>query len=89
MAHIYQPRFCITCNNTRPVKASHCAKCNNCVKRFDHHCTLLNNCIGERNMKVFVGAVFTSWIYALMLCIGVIIYYANMAINGFLVLDQK
>ena len=49
----YHSRYCETCKNTRPPKASHCNICGNCVHGFDHHCTALNNCVGRRNLRCF------------------------------------
>ena len=61
-AAIYQPRFCQTCDITRPPLASHCKYCNACVTNFDHHCTVVNQCIGIRNRRAFILALFFAWL---------------------------
>lgn len=57
------PKYCATCNLTKPARSKHCAYCDNCVERFDHHCPWVGNCIGRRNYAVFVW--FLTWTCAL------------------------
>jgi hypothetical protein len=68
-AAIYQPRFCQTCDITRPPLASHCKYCNACVTNFDHHCTVVNQCIGIRNRRAFILALFFAWLQFLFLSV--------------------
>jgi hypothetical protein len=52
--HIYNYRYCSTCDITRPPLSSHCKICNVCVTKFDHHCVVIDQCVGVRNRRAFV-----------------------------------
>ena len=72
--HIYDIKYCPTCDIFRPPRSSHCFKCDNCVQQFDHHCDWLGNDIGKRNYKFFYLLVFCLFIEDLYQ-IGFCIYF--------------
>ena len=59
-------KYCRTCRILRPVHASHCSICNVCVDRFDHHCSITDTCIGGSNIGRFVGFVWLTTIYVIV-----------------------
>jgi len=57
--------FCATCLTVRPPRAFHCNDCGVCIEVHDHHCPWVGTCIGRRNLKYFVGFIFSTALHAL------------------------
>jgi hypothetical protein len=79
--HIYDIKYCSTCDIFRPPRSSHCFKCDNCVQQFDHHCDWLGNDIGKRNYKFFYLLIFCLFIedlYQIGFCIYVLLNNDNL-----------
>jgi hypothetical protein len=47
-------KFCVYCNETKPLRAHHCQICGICVFKMDHHCPWIDNCVGQNNQRYFV-----------------------------------
>ncbi|KAJ2302641.1 palmitoyltransferase for Vac8p [Coemansia sp. RSA 2706] len=76
-----EPRFCLKCNVPKPDRAHHCSTCNVCVLKMDHHCPWLNNCVGFRTQKAFVLFLIYTAIYALVVFVATLVYYALHALD--------
>ena len=85
--HLYNIKYCDTCDIFRPPRSSHCSKCDNCVQQIDHHCSWIGNDVGIRNYKYFyllVSCLFINSLYQIGFCLYVLL---NRIIKGNL--DEK
>ena len=80
--HLYDIKYCITCDIFRPPRTCHCKKCDNCVQQFDHHCGWIGNDVGIRNYKYFyllVSCIVINYLYQIFFCLYVLL---NRIIEG-------
>ncbi|PRP88059.1 putative palmitoyltransferase ZDHHC1 [Planoprotostelium fungivorum] len=55
--------FCYLC---QAQVSKHCRACNKCVSTFDHHCKWLNNCVGDKNYRIFLLYVASTFLSSLI-----------------------
>lgn len=63
--------FCEFCESYCGMSSKHCRNCNRCVDNFDHHCMWFNNCVGQRNYRLFLASIFSTFAYTLVVVIHV------------------
>lgn len=52
-------KYCVSCNETVPIRSHHCPLCKYCVLRKDHHCFMVGGCVGFGNQRYFIA--FLLW----------------------------
>ena len=52
--------YCKSCALLRPPRSFHCKTCGVCIEMHDHHCPWVGTCVGHRNIRFFIGFLFST-----------------------------